>query len=190
MGADIHSFVETRDTVGWHWRADLSFDNGPFNTATPWDPFDRYYPLFGHLAGVRDNDVPRLVPDRGDRLPADVSAEVYARIGPTLTEILDAAGEDRTAREMALQHRWSGLHSHGWATGAEIRSFDYDRTMRCPLVHKEEGLKGFWGYRCDRTDGLITVRQYLGEFWTARLFEIADLTLDPANVRVVFAFDN
>lgn len=166
MGADIHSYVEVFDGTEWTWNKLPLFDHGYAGCPEPWEPFDRYYPLFGFLAGVRDVNMPRITPGRHG-LPDDVSAEVRAEIGPTLDELMGAATTE-WGRTLAVQN-WNGLHGHGWLTGAEILEYDFDAPCRW---HEGE-----------------TVGELLGG-WLDRLREIAYLMPNPHHVRVVYAFDN
>lgn len=60
------------------------------------------------------------------------------------------------------------LHSCSWATGAELLAYDYD--VKLP-------------------DTGETLREYLGDY-IERFQEIAALAPDPADVRVIYAFDS
>ncbi|MDF2969542.1 MAG: hypothetical protein K0Q93_3320 [Nocardioidaceae bacterium] len=100
MGADIHSYAETKDASGvWRaveWESDDKWAAGPFD----W----RSYHLFGWRADVRNySAVPPIDEPRG--LPDDVSAKV------------------RDAHEGM---HWDA-HSASWFTTDELLAFDYDQ---------------------------------------------------------------
>lgn len=62
MGCDIHLYFEKKNANG-EWEK-IEIDPRLV-------PYDRYYPLFGFLAGVRDHDITAQFADRG--IPDDSS---------------------------------------------------------------------------------------------------------------------
>lgn len=188
MGTDIHAFVEMFDGQRWSWNQGDLFDNGTGPGASPpYEPFDRSYVLFGFLADVRNHNVPQIHPCRG--LPADLSPELRARLGPTAGELMDGKVK-QWDRVDALQE-WNGLFGHSWATGAELVGYDFTTRMRCTYRHGAD--RPTWDKEpCphEAVDPVFTtVGEYLG-VWPDRFREIAALADDPNHVRVVYAFDN
>jgi len=72
MGCDIHMCVEFKRGNEWvnvdHYRADHDFDQPVYHRVELYD--GRSYHMFGQLAGVRRDDVPRIADPRG--VPSDV----------------------------------------------------------------------------------------------------------------------
>lgn len=165
MGCDIHTFVERRnpETGLWeHLSGDLFVDWSSADWRTD-QPFDRFYGLFAFLADVRQpGDVPCIHPPRG--LPNDISQEVKSEFGFIYPEDCPHLME----RWCPCQYSASDWHSHSWATGAELLAYDYD--VKLP-------------------DTGETLREYLGDY-IERFQEIAALAPDPADVRVIYAFDS
>ena len=124
MGCDIHGVIEVNKYPNLE-QADYRW--WPYAEVR----FDRYYRLFGFLAGVRDESVEPVVPPRG--LPADVSwltrsLNEYYIVDES--EALICSGE----RLILRTHLWPGAvirdehwvfdsdnHTHSWVTGPEVR---------------------------------------------------------------------
>jgi hypothetical protein len=144
-------------------------------------PFDRYYALFGFLAGVRDSDMPVIHPCRG--LPVDCCPEVRRALGPSPDEL-------RASNPTGWAYEWNGLFGHSWATGAELIGYDFARPVPCPRAHGDR--RPDWQAPCghEATDPEVsTVGEVLGG-WVDTFHRIAALMPDPSDVRVVYAFDN
>lgn len=162
MGCDIWSYAEVRTGGGWRWARNLFPDRADENDRDEVFPeFD--YRLFGFLADVRNRSrSPMIASARG--LPGDVSLELRVEH--------DAWGCD--------------VHHASWLTLAELLGYDYDQV--------------FWDRRVTRDgDGAalavagegahLTLRDFLGRRYFERLAALAGLG-DPADVRIVFWFDN
>lgn len=101
MGCDIHVYVERKTDI---WTA-LKAPRG--TTFTEYERYEyeweinRWYRMFGVLAGVRWDDGPNLFGDRG--IPPDASALVRGQ-----------------------RAEWgSNGHSHSWATATELLAVDW-----------------------------------------------------------------
>lgn len=182
MGCDVRSFVEVWDGAQWKWlRGDLFTD---WRNLPTFEPFDRSYPLFGLLAGVRDNDVPVIHPPRG--LPADMDPELRRRFGFVLAQ--DCPHEPGSRCMCAYED--AGEFGHSWATGAELLAYDFTRTLPCPACH-DRGCGQHPYHWCEEaSDHDVTLLDYVGEGWAEVFGQIAALAPDPVHVRVVFAFNN
>lgn len=108
MGCDIHVCREVY-TQKWVWDA----QNNPYTSM-----FDRSYPLFAMLGGVRQLNplIPIIHPPRG--LPSDVSPEVRKHMGTLPC--------DQNHEHISFCYE-STFHTHSWATGAELLAYDMGR---------------------------------------------------------------
>jgi hypothetical protein len=181
MGCDVHSFVERWDGARWEWlRGDLFTD---WRNLPTFEPFERSYPLFGLLAGVRDRDVPMIHETRG--LPGDMDPDLRKWFGFTLSQ--DCL---HGAEPCLCVYEDSGLFGHSWATGAELLAYDFSRTLPCPACH-DKGCGQHPYHWCESAeDHDVTLADYVGEGWVEVFGQIAALSADPAHVRVVYAFNN
>ena len=179
MGCDIQTCVERRDPETGVWErlsGGLFADWGGGRTD---EPIDRFYGLFTFLANVRQQDyVPAIHPQRG--LPDDMSPEAKAWFG--FTYPYDCPHE--SDQWCSCVYNDSGWFGHSWATGAELLAFDYDARIPCTSNH--DG--GRFGC-AHLPDPMVTLREYLGDY-IERFQEIAALAPDPADVRVIYAFDS
>ncbi len=129
------------------------------------NPFDfRSYGLFGFLAGVRNySEAEPIAKERG--VPSDLSPEVSES-----NESWDSDG-----------------HSHSWVSLKELLDFDYEKKFHDMRVTRD----GNGAARARSLDEAehTTYREFLGHGYFKDLDELKELG-DPANVRIVFWFDN
>ena len=128
----------------------------------------RNYGIFGFLADVRNySDIPPLSTPRG--IPSFPSREVSIKIAD-----------------------WDGDgHSHSWLSLKELLDFDYSKIVEDRRYTKQEGPNFFNGAAtCEPGQGKFqTWREFLGDHFLKELDELKELG-DPANIRIVFWFDN
>jgi hypothetical protein len=164
MGTDIWAFAEVRRDGVWQWVRGVFPDADPREVDEVFP--NRSYALFGFLADVRNySRSPVIAEMRG--MPFDISAGLY----------------DQHPDEYG-----------SWLSLAELLAYDYDQV--------------FWDRRVTRTtfnpvsggsvtDGAalaeegegehVTLREFLGEGFFARLDRLAELGA-PEDVRIVFWF--
>ncbi|MGH7182636.1 MAG: hypothetical protein ACREJN_11750 [Nitrospiraceae bacterium] len=127
----------------------------------------RSYRVFGFLAGVRNYAASPVIREPKG-WPADMS--------PDLKEVI--YDDD--------------LHTKSWITAAELINYDYDQIIEDRRVGRWTGPKSFDG-GCTAEPGggqIMTMREFLGEYFFDQVKELAAVAPDPNDVRVVFAFDN
>ena len=165
MGCDIHLYVERQADNEWGW------EHVPDPWPTPYyeqehSPKDRWYRLFAQLAGVRNR---ARRPGRGPAYDGRVVARPWF--------------EDRgVPGRIPRVYMWGGdlptdwateedLHSHTWATLAELRAAPWDDV--------DNGHSG-------------TLRQSGFALWVfgPEMDALVAETGSPERVRVLMAFDN
>ena len=167
MGCDIHSFVEICENGKWQhcvleWPCEQSrFCEGPFSWRSYW--------LFGMLAGVRNySAIPPISEPRG--WPDDVSYVCKL-------EYDDQLGDG---------------HNHSYFTLKELLEFNYDAQVedrRCTIRTAYGGFD--CGATCEPGMGeMVTYRERLGKCFFQQLETMRKTVDDPANLRVLFFFDN
>lgn len=153
MGCDIHIYVERRAREGARWQMVrglpcddcdgtglISHPDGKpeqcwwCNGRKTADRLfhHRSYTLFGVLAGVRHDDVPRIDDPRG--VPDDISFELAVACSLDLPA---AANEDEAIESSRLRLQshdddngeWLGDHSFSWLTVEELLGFDWNQPI-------------------------------------------------------------
>jgi hypothetical protein len=168
VGCDIHSFVEVRSAGLWtHLVGDVFPDHADYARSEPFGEI-RNYGVFGFLADVRNySHSPVIAEPRG--LPVDVSGGLLAEYD-----------------------KWGGgAGSASWLTVAELRDYDYDQVFWDRRITREIQPGSFDGAAlAEEGEGKhLPLREFLGEYFFRTLDDMAKLG-DPADVRMVFWFDN
>lgn len=163
MGCDIHLRVEKRRIMGTCWT----------NTGFYGEFYDRNYPMFARMAGVRDYYNKKMFEPRG--LPPDISHDTVNSFIYRVTNSEECAewNEQFIYKTMAEQwvedgiSKWwddehkmvsdPDLHSHSWLTAGELRQC-YDDCLTehpyadfsdwCALVAFCEGIEQSGNYEC------------------------------------------
>lgn len=199
MGCDIHTYVECR--VNGLWERQMPEGEGFSLRRGQWE-LGRNYMLFGILAGVRNRDVLPISEPRG--LPEDCSKEIRERHEEwsvdahstsyfLISELLDAREH---VFEMKKYFDFKDYVSYK-ETGKPEQWFSSYLPMDFELISNEEMDRrveqaAFWGGEKLATEvtWLMKYKDVAEYFWEKILPKMAELDPDPANVRMVFWFDN
>ena len=173
MGCDIHSYAEVRGASGWR-KCGPIFDNPykDYNIAGLDSEFSeeplnrRNYGLFGWLADVRNySGIEPLCLPKG--LPVD------------------------TPQKEDIENDWD-YHSASYFTLAELLAVDYNAPIEDLRYMKQTGPHSWnGGATAEPGQGkVMSLREFLPNEFFSSLKVLADLGMDPKDVRIIFYFDN